>query len=372
MIPKLTAAGRNLLLRALAGETINFTKLQIGNGTAQEPEKATALRNPIMTVSFSKIEIGTEYVTLAAAFNNGEVANGFHITEAGYFATDPDDNAKEILYALGNEDESTGDYVPDKTSRIVEMQLSSMIFIGDAENVTAAISSSLTYATKEDFDKHTADTANPHKVTAAQVGLDKVPNLALENQAPPFTEAAKIETIKSGETVATMLGKIRLAISSLIAHMTNRSNPHGVTAAQISAAAKAHTHDAQDINSGTLPIARGGTGSATAVEARQTLGAVTGKQYHATLNVEDWMSASYNGYMCYSIRVEIPGRIYAVVPHLEFYPPSSTERALWDKIFYYELYYSPFEEKSYVDLYADVHSKPTVDNIKIRLEAVVL
>ena len=260
MVPKLTAPGKNLLLRALAGETITFTKIQLGNGTAQDPAEATGLANPIMTVELSKIVVGTEYVTLTAQFSNGSITSGFHITEAGFFAKDPDDSTKEILYALGNEDESSADYVPDKGNRILEMQFDAVIFIGDAENVSAAISSSLVYASKEDFDKHTADKNNPHSVTKQQVGLGNVPNLTPSDQIPTFTEATTLANIASGEKVSTLLGKIKLAISKLIDHLNNRSNPHNTTAMQVGAAAKSHTHNAQDINDGVLPVRRGGTG----------------------------------------------------------------------------------------------------------------
>lgn len=260
MVPKLTASGKNLLLRALAGETITFTKIQLGNGTAQDPAEATGLANPIITVELSKIVVGTEYVTLTAQFSNSSITSGFHITEAGFFATDPDDSTKEILYALGNEDESSADYVPDKGNRILEMQFDALIFIGDAENVSAAISSSLVYASKEDFDKHTADKNNPHSVTKQQVGLGNVPNLAPSDQVPTFTEATTLANIVSGEKASTLFGKIKLAISKLIDHLNNRSNPHNTTAAQVGAAAKSHTHNAQDINAGTLSVLRGGTG----------------------------------------------------------------------------------------------------------------
>ena len=226
MVPKLTASGKNLLLRALAGETITFTKIQLGNGTAQDPAEATGLANPIITVELSKIVVGTEYVTLTAQFSNSSITSGFHITEAGFFATDPDDSTKEILYALGNEDESSADYVPDKGNRILEMQFDALIFIGDAENVSAAISSSLVYASKEDFDKHTGDKNNPHSVTKQQVGLGNVPNLAPSDQVPTFTEATTLANIVSGEKASTLFGKIKLAISKLIDHLNNRSTPH--------------------------------------------------------------------------------------------------------------------------------------------------
>ena len=56
MTPNLTDAGKNLLLRALTGETITFTKIQLGNGPAQDAKAATGLVNPLLTVELSKIE----------------------------------------------------------------------------------------------------------------------------------------------------------------------------------------------------------------------------------------------------------------------------------------------------------------------------
>lgn len=289
MVPKLTSSGKNLLLRALAGETITFTKIQLGNGTAQDPAEATGLANPIITVELSKIVVGTEYVTLTAQFSNSSITSGFHITEAGFFAKDPDDSTKEILYALGNEDESSADYVPDKGNRILEMQFDALIFIGDAENVSAAISSSLVYASKEDFDKHTADKNNPHSVTKQQVGLGNVPNLAPSDQVPTFTEATTLANIVSGEKASTLFGKIKLAISKLIDHLNNRSNPHNTTAAQVGAAAKSHTHNAQDINAGTLSVLRGGTGLSS-----PTNGAVILGQGNSALRAYSWYGALYS------------------------------------------------------------------------------
>lgn len=289
MVPKLTASGKNLLLRALAGETITFTKIQLGNGTAQDPAEATGLANPIITVELSKIVVGTEYVTLTAQFSNSSITSGFHITEAGFFAKDPDDSTKEILYALGNEDESSADYVPDKGNRILEMQFDALIFIGDAENVSAAISSSLVYASKEDFDKHTGDKNNPHSVTKQQVGLGNVPNLAPSDQVPTFTEATTLANIVSGEKASTLFGKIKLAISKLIDHLNNRSNPHNTTAAQVGAAAKSHTHNAQDINAGTLSALRGGTGLMS-----PTNGAIIMGQYRTSLRAFSWSGALYS------------------------------------------------------------------------------
>ena len=263
MTPNLTDAGKNLLLRALTGETITFTKIQLGNGPAQDAKAATGLVNPLLTVELSKIEIGEEYVTLTAAFTNGTVVSGFHITEAGFYAKDPDDETKELLYALGNEDESTADYVPNNANRILEMEFNALLFIGDAENVAAAINSSLVYASAADLEAHTTNVENPHGVTKEQVGLGNVPNRSTNDQTPTYETATSFATLTSGEKLSTAFGKIKLAITNLINHIANKSNPHGVTAAQVNAAAKAHTHNATDINAGTVPVARGGTGASS-------------------------------------------------------------------------------------------------------------
>ncbi|MBR4929347.1 MAG: hypothetical protein IKZ00_00940, partial [Bacteroidaceae bacterium] len=43
-------------------------------------------------------------------------------------------------------------------------------------------------------------------------------------------------------------------------HANDKNNPHGVTISQIGAAPASHKHSTDDLTSGTLPIARGGTG----------------------------------------------------------------------------------------------------------------
>ena len=54
-------------------------------------------------------------------------------------------------------------------------------------------------------------------------------------------------------------------------HVSDKNNPHGVTLAQVGAAAATHNHSAAEITSGTLAVARGGTGATTAAAARTSL-----------------------------------------------------------------------------------------------------
>lgn len=85
---------------------------------------------------------------------------------------------------------------------------------------------------------HEQNTGNPHKVTAAQVGLGNVPNKATNDQQPTYTEARLLEPLTSGERLAAAFGKLAKAVVDLIAHIGNKANPHSVTASQIGALPK--------------------------------------------------------------------------------------------------------------------------------------
>lgn len=82
---------------------------------------------------------------------------------------------------------------------------------------------------------HLNSKTNPHTVTATQIGLGNVPNVATNDQAPTYTSAATLATLTSGEKLSVSMGKIMKAITDLISHLANKSNPHAVTAAQAGA-----------------------------------------------------------------------------------------------------------------------------------------
>ena len=86
-----------------------------------------------------------------------------------------------------------------------------------------------------DLISHIGNTGNPHSVTKAQVGLGNVPNVATNDQTPTYTAATTLSTLTSGEKLSVSMGKIMKAITDLISHIGNKSNPHNVTAAQVSA-----------------------------------------------------------------------------------------------------------------------------------------
>ena len=86
---------------------------------------------------------------------------------------------------------------------------------------------------RQEFDAHAASKANPHGVTKTQVGLGNVPNVATNDQTPTYSESAALAQLSSGEKLSAALGKLARAVRSLMEHLANTSNPHGVTKSQV-------------------------------------------------------------------------------------------------------------------------------------------
>lgn len=260
MTLNLTNAGLNVLLRALAGDNIVFTKAQIGNGEAQAPATADALSNPLLDLPIQAIDVSETNATLQTKFNNAEVEAGFRHTETGIFVQNQDDSSAEILYAYGTQPESTADYIAASGDSILETQMDFLVFVGESTNISAIISESLVYASAAELKSHVDNTENPHKVTSQQVGLGNVPNVTTNDQKPTYTEATALVGLTSGEKLSVAFGKIAKAVTDLITHITNKNNPHEVKANQIGAADEVHEHSATEITKGILGVPRGGTG----------------------------------------------------------------------------------------------------------------
>lgn len=270
---KLTKSGMDLLLRTIAGEaSIKFSAIQFGNGS-DAGNSATELSNPLLTEKISAYEIQDIFVNLSIIFSNSEVPAGFRATELGVLADDPDNEGGTMLYAYGYTPDAEADYIPASSDKVLETQMDVMVYIGDAENVTASISQSLVYAAKEDLEAHINDKSNPHGVDKEAVGLGNVPNVGTNDQTPTYTEASSLETLKSGEKLSVACGKISKAVSSLISHIgTVGKNVHKETPTSIGAAPKYHKHSTTDITSGVLGLARGGTDVTSYSALRDKLG----------------------------------------------------------------------------------------------------
>jgi len=147
--PILTKRGENLLMRAIAGEAITFTKFKVGSGSipgGTNPENLLDLITPLITFSVTSID-DTEagMVAVTGEFTSADVVNDFVWRELGLFAKGEDN--REILYAYANDGDDAGT-IPaiDPDEHIITYQRVTMIIaVGDASNVTAVFSEDSPY-----------------------------------------------------------------------------------------------------------------------------------------------------------------------------------------------------------------------------------
>ena len=81
-------------------------------------------------------------------------------------------------------------------------------------------------------------------LSSSDVGLGNVPNVTTNDQTPTYTQASALTNLVSGEKLSVSFGKIMKAIADLSSHLSNKSNPHTVTKAQVGLGSVDNTSDA--------------------------------------------------------------------------------------------------------------------------------
>lgn len=234
-IPSLTDSGKALLMRALVGEALTFTRLAIGSGVlaaGQDQNELTELINEELSITPASIDDTQEgLIAISGDFSSADITEDFVWRELGVFAMGEDE--EEVLYAYANDGTDAGTLRKLTTNILTEQTLTLVVEIGDAENVGAIFNPHTQYAPASTLTGHMNNTSNPHNVTAAQVGLGNVVNKSPENMTVAFTAAGTRENISTGEKLSVMFGKLAKIITDVISHLTSTSNPHSVTASQV-------------------------------------------------------------------------------------------------------------------------------------------
>ena len=252
-----TKAGIEYAALTAQGKIIEFTKGKFGDGvrSTENITELTDLIHPLGELPISKKSVKNSTIITTTQFSNrvgGSILPTFYLMEIGLFAkvvnadgTDDDEHPETLIgYAF----DSHGDKIIGTS--LSEFIINIPLTVADVNNVTVDIDS-LVYPTLKQFENevntrktedeelqnslnvHITDTSNPHGVTAEQIGLDKVPNVATNDQTPTYSQNSSLCNITSGEKLSVSFGKIMKAIAALISHIANQSNPHDVTAEQI-------------------------------------------------------------------------------------------------------------------------------------------
>ena len=152
--PKFTGVGRQLQTRVIAGDTLTFTAIKLGDGTmTTEPIVAlTDLIHGIIALPVHEVRRNADYAEVTGVFQNAGLSSGFYWREIGIFAADPDypnDRSHDILYCYQNAAE-LAEYIPSASSAVIEKIIRVACVVGDAESVTVGLASQA-YAKAEDL-----------------------------------------------------------------------------------------------------------------------------------------------------------------------------------------------------------------------------
>ena len=231
----ITNAGIELLKNALSGGTITVTAIKSGAGKVDV--SALKSQTAVSSIKQSGIVQGVtktnETIKIGVLFSNAGLSAGYSMTQLGIYAKGS--TGSEVLFAISQS--ITGKEVPAE-SAMPSWSLVHNFYIKLNNDVTMTATVDpegyVTFETMQTaLNTHTGNKSNPHSVTKSQVGLGNVPNVATNDQTPTYSDTTTLVTLSSGEKISIAFAKIKLAITTLINHLANKSNPHGVTKSQV-------------------------------------------------------------------------------------------------------------------------------------------
>ena len=313
-INSVTVQGLNVIAKLIAGDTLEFTRIAVGDGAMpsdKTPLTVTDLTNKLFDVDITSVlNNGNASATVTGVFNNENCEVGFFYRELGLFAIDPD-TEQEILYCYGNAGADAEWISPSGGSSIIEKEVKIETIIGNAANVTAQIKSGI-YPTvnevKDYIKNHNADpNAHADFIGAASSAAGKrgmVPAPAAGNNNRYLKSDAtwgEIDTMKGATSSAAgaaglvpapakgdqnkalfgdatykqVVQKVNGVVADAGGNVTVPTYTHpnsGVTAGTYrSVTVNAQGHVTAGSNP-TITVAQGGTGATTAAQARTNLG----------------------------------------------------------------------------------------------------
>ena len=231
----ITNAGIELLKNALSGGTITVTAIKSGAGKVDVSalKSQTAVSSIKQSGTVQGVTKTNETIKIGVLFSNAGLSAGYSMTQLGIYAKGS--TGSEVLFAISQS--TTGKEVPAE-SAMPSWSLVHNFYIklNNDVKMTATVDPEgyVTFETMQTaLNTHTGNKSNPHSVTKSQVGLGNVPNVATNDQTPTYSDTTTLVTLSSGEKISIAFAKIKRAITTLINHLANKSNPHGVTKSQV-------------------------------------------------------------------------------------------------------------------------------------------
>lgn len=204
MTEYVTNQGYDLLSRMLSGQcSINFTRVEMGNGTQTETDlkKVTRLVNTVCSVNVESTKVESDNtVDVTATFTNTQIDSAFYFKEKGVFASDGN---KEILFSYAYTRDP--ELIPKNSEQFMEKRLKSIM--KQLQSTTGAINiqvKSGIYVPNEEYVKNKEEIDEAIK--------------SLENPTYDIKEQTEVEELKSGESLKIALRKLAKAVADYIIH----------------------------------------------------------------------------------------------------------------------------------------------------------
>lgn len=147
----ITQEGLNAIAKPSENKLI-YTHIALGDGVLNKDDKIlnfTDLKSKKIIADIADItNDSNSQITLQTIVSNKIVEKGFYAREIGIYAK-LGENGKEFLYGYANAG-NNADYMPDNTQPIDELKLKITLLVGNVDNVTAVINSSIIFITLEE------------------------------------------------------------------------------------------------------------------------------------------------------------------------------------------------------------------------------
>ena len=148
----LTAKGMELLSKALAGEPIEFTRIELGDGVYEgDLGFAESLVSIKQNLSINNLDRSGSQVTLSAVLRVEDIKSDFNWSEIGIYAKGKD--GIEHLYMYGYTENTS--YISKDS--LNEKLIHVTVMVSNAAQIEATINDSLVYLTAESMAEHNID-----------------------------------------------------------------------------------------------------------------------------------------------------------------------------------------------------------------------
>ena len=148
----ITVKGMELLSKALAGEPIEFTRIELGDGQYDgDLGFAERLINVKQNLPINNLDRNGSQVTLSAVLRVEDIKSDFNWSELGIYAKGKDN--VEHLYMYGYTENTS--YISKDS--LNEKLIHVTVMVSNAAEITATIDDSLVYLTAESLTEHNID-----------------------------------------------------------------------------------------------------------------------------------------------------------------------------------------------------------------------